>query len=187
MSLPSATCDAFRHCHSSGQVNRKLGRSLRSQLMLSQPVSKGLNKQPQDDQFLLGARCVLLFSHLGSVTQGGRVPDHTLHALLDALSEPGAKLILDAFPPVSWKAAFISMLPQQKVVLSRGRGGQEPLLSAQRTCTIMLLNPHINPQLLLKQLWIINRELIPEMPALQDATQQMQTQLSSSLSCRLLL
>jgi len=52
---------------------------------------------------------------------------------------------LDAFSPVSSKPAFIYMLSQQKVAVTRSRGGQKPLLSAGRTCTIIFLNPDINP------------------------------------------
>lgn len=70
--------------------------------------------------------------------------DYTQHGLVDALLQHIAKFILDAFSPVSSKTAFPHVLSQQRVVLTRSRGGQKPLPSAKRTCTIIFLNPNIN-------------------------------------------
>lgn len=71
--------------------------------------------------------------------------DYTQHGLVDALLQHIAKFILDVFSAVSSKTAFLYMLSQQRVVFTGSRGGQKPLLSAKRTCTIIFLNPNINP------------------------------------------
>lgn len=52
-----------------------------------------------------------------------RASDYTQHSLVDALLEHVAKFILDAFSPVSSKAAFTYKLSQQKAVLTRSKAG----------------------------------------------------------------
>lgn len=88
----------------------------------------------------------LTYLHMGSITQKKRASAYTQHSLVDALLEHVAKFILDAFSPVSSKAAFIYKLSQQKAVLTRSKAGQNPLLCTQRTCTLIFIN-QINSQL----------------------------------------
>lgn len=70
----------------------------------------------------------LTYLHMGSTTEKKRASDYTQHSLVDALLEHVAKFILDAFSPVSSKAAFIYKLSQQKAVLTRSKAGQNPVL-----------------------------------------------------------
>lgn len=88
----------------------------------------------------------LTYLHMGSVTQKKTASDYTQHSLVDALLEHVAKFILDAFSPVSSKAAFIYKLSQQKAALTRSKAGQNPLLCTQITGTVIFIN-QINSQL----------------------------------------